>query len=53
MNLIIALLVLWAVVAIVGFSVKSLLWLAILGCALFLVTGVFGGVRGRGSRTGV
>jgi hypothetical protein len=47
MGLIIALLVLWLIFAVVGFVVKSLLWLAIVGIVLFVVTGVFGAVRGR------
>ena len=49
MGLIVALLVLWLVLAVVGFVVKSLFWLAILGIVLFLVTGVVGGMRRRSS----
>ncbi|MBV9312188.1 MAG: hypothetical protein JO100_00325 [Pseudonocardia sp.] len=52
MGLIIGLLVLWVVLAVVGFAVKSLFWLAIVGIVLFLVTGLFGGLRGR-SRGGL
>jgi hypothetical protein len=48
MGLIIGLLVLWLVLAIVGFAVKSLLWLAVVGLVLFIATGVFGGIRHRG-----
>ena len=48
MGLIIGLLVLWVIFAVVGFAVKSLLWLAIVGVVLFVVTGIFGAVR-RGS----
>jgi hypothetical protein len=47
MGLIIALLVLWVVLAVIGFAVKSLLWLAIIGIVLFIATGVFGGIRRR------
>jgi hypothetical protein len=47
MGLIIALLVLWLVLAVVGFVVKSLFWLAVLGIVLFVATGVFGAVRRR------
>jgi hypothetical protein len=47
MGLIIGLLVLWLILAVVGFVVKSLLWLAILGIVLFVVTGIFGAVRRR------
>ena len=39
----------YAVSAVVGFVVKSLLWLAILGIVLFVATGVFGAVRRRGT----
>ncbi len=49
MGLIVALLVLWVVVAVIGFAVKSLLWLAIIGIILFIATGIFGAVRRRGS----
>lgn len=49
MGLIIALLVLWVVIAVIGFAVKSLLWLAIIGIVLFVATGIFGAVRRRGS----
>jgi hypothetical protein len=47
MGLIIALLVLWLAFAIVGFVIKSLFWLAILGIVLFVATGVFGAMRRR------
>lgn len=47
MGLIIALLVVWVVLAVVGFAVKSLFWLAIVGIVLFIATGVFGGLRRR------
>jgi hypothetical protein len=47
MGLIIALLVLWLIFAVVGFVVKSLFWLAIVGIVLFIATGVFGAVRRR------
>ncbi len=50
MGLIIGLLVLWVVLVVIGFTVKALLWLAIVGIVLFLVTGVFGAIRGRAVR---
>jgi hypothetical protein len=40
------------VLVIIGFTIKALLWLAIVGLVLFVVTGVFGAIRGR-SRRGV
>lgn len=51
MGLILGLLVLWLVLVVVGFAVKTLLWLAIVGLVLFVITGVFGALRGR-SRSG-
>jgi len=48
-GLIIALLVVWAIVAVVGFTLKGLLWLAIIGIVLFVATGVLGWIRRRGS----
>jgi hypothetical protein len=52
MGLILGLLVLWLVLVIIGFTIKALLWLAIVGLVLFVVTGLFGAIRGR-SRRGV
>ncbi|MCU1413731.1 MAG: hypothetical protein JWN80_1071 [Microbacteriaceae bacterium] len=51
MSFVIFLLVLWVVLSIIGFTVKGLLWLAIIAIVLFLVTGVFGWMR-RGARGG-
>jgi hypothetical protein len=50
MGLIIGLLVLWVVLAAIGFAVKSLFWLAIVGIILFVATGIFGAVRRRAPR---
>jgi len=47
---IIILLVVWAILSIVGFAFKGLLWLAIIGIVLFLGTAVFGFVRRSVSR---
>lgn len=47
MGLIIALLVIWLVFVIVGFAIKALLWLAIVGIVLFVATGIYGAVRSR------
>jgi hypothetical protein len=46
-GLIIGLLVIWLVLVVVGFAVKALLWLAIVGIVLFIATGIFGAIRGR------
>jgi hypothetical protein len=50
MGLIIGLLVLWVVLAVIGFVVKSLFWLAIVGIILFVATGIFGAMRRRAPR---
>lgn len=49
MGLIVALLVIWLALVIVGFAVKALLWLAIVGIVLFVATGIFGAIRRRAS----
>ncbi|MDQ2788548.1 MAG: hypothetical protein M3Y73_02115 [Actinomycetota bacterium] len=50
MGLILGLLVLWVVLVVVGFAIKALLWLAIVGLILFVATAVFGAIRGRSRR---
>jgi hypothetical protein len=49
MGLIIALLVIWLVLSIVGFAVKGLIWLAIIGLLLFVATGVWGWLKRKAS----
>jgi len=44
-TLLIVLLVLWLGMSVLGFVVKGLLWLAVLGIVLFLATLVFGFIR--------
>jgi len=51
MGLIIALLIIWLAFVIVGFAIKTLLWLAIVGIVLFIATGIYGAIRARTSRT--
>ena len=43
--LVIVLLALWLILSIVGFAIKGLVWLAIIGIVLFLATLVIGFVR--------
>ncbi|MFT0847765.1 hypothetical protein VR010_08430 [Actinomycetaceae bacterium L2_0104] len=43
----VTLLVIWVVLSVVGFIVKGLLWLAVLGIALFLLTAVWLWFKGR------
>ncbi|WP_217180266.1 hypothetical protein [Streptomyces sp. AC495_CC817] len=49
-TLLIILLIMWAGVSVLGFAVKGLFWLAIIGIVLFVGTAVFGMLR-RGSTT--
>lgn len=39
---VIALLLVWAVLAVVGFAIKALFWLAIVGLVLFVLTAITG-----------
>jgi hypothetical protein len=48
--LIVILLVIWAVLAVLGFVIKGIIWLAILGIVLFVITAIVGFIR-RGGRT--
>ncbi|WP_175484395.1 MULTISPECIES: hypothetical protein [unclassified Plantibacter] len=50
MQIIIVLLVIWAILSIVGFALKGLLWLGIIGIVLFLGTIVFGAIRRAASK---
>ncbi len=45
MGLIVALLVIWLILSFLGFVVKGLLWLAIIGLVLFVATAVWGWVK--------
>ncbi|MGO2542538.1 MAG: hypothetical protein ACTH8J_15425 [Specibacter sp.] len=49
MGLIIGLLVIWLVLALLGFVIKGLVWLAIIGIVLFVATAAVGWFRNRGS----
>jgi hypothetical protein len=50
LGILLLLLVVWLVLAVLGFVIHGLFWLAIIGIVLFLLTGGFGLFRGRGSR---
>ncbi|HEX4100737.1 MAG TPA: hypothetical protein VHY21_09375 [Pseudonocardiaceae bacterium] len=47
MGLIILLLIIWLALVIIGFAIKALLWLAIVGIVLFIATCVYGAIRRR------
>ncbi|WP_312672822.1 hypothetical protein [Microbacterium sp.] len=49
-TVLIILLVVWAVLSVVGFAIKGLLWLAVIGIILFIGTLIFGFVRNREGR---
>jgi len=46
-TLIVVLLVVWLILAVLGFVIHGLFWLAIIGIVLFLATGVWGWLRRR------
>jgi len=48
--LVIILLVVWAILAVVGFAIKGLFWLAIIGIILFVATVIIGAIRRAVSR---
>jgi uncharacterized membrane protein len=48
--LVIVLLVAWLVVSVIGFAIKGLVWLGIIGIILFLGTVAIGAVRRRAGR---
>lgn len=50
LGIVIFLLIVWAALAIFGFVVEGLLWLALIALALFVITGIFGWFR-RGTAT--
>jgi hypothetical protein len=50
-TLLIILLIVWLGLSILGFVVKGLIWLAVLGIVLFLATLVIGLIRGARNRT--
>lgn len=50
LGLIVVALIIWLVLAVLGFVIKGLFWLAIIGIVLFVVTAVGGAVRGRARR---
>jgi hypothetical protein len=45
MRIVFVLLALWLVLTVVGFVVKSLFWLAVVGLVLFAGTAVYGAIR--------
>lgn len=45
MGMLVALLVIWAVLVVLGIVVKGLFWLIIVGAVLFVATGVIGFVK--------
>ncbi len=49
--LLIIFLIIWAGLSVLGFVLKGLLWLGIIGVILFVCTLIFGAVKGRSSRS--
>jgi len=50
LTVIVILLVVWAILAVVGFAINGLLWLAIIGIILFVGPLIFGFVRRNARR---
>ena len=50
LGLVLALIIIWVVLGIIGFVVKGLFWLLVVALVLFLITLVLGGVGLRGRR---
>ena len=48
-RVIVGLLVIWLAFVVIGFVVKSLLWLAVIGILLFVGTAAYGAIKRRGS----
>ncbi|MDQ1579830.1 MAG: hypothetical protein QOD05_605 [Microbacteriaceae bacterium] len=48
--LVIVLLAIWLILAVVGFAIKGLLWLAFIGIILFVVTTIIGWIRAAARR---
>lgn len=46
-TVLIILLVAWAILSVVGFAIKGLIWLAVIGIILFVGTIIFGMIRNR------
>ena len=46
-RVIVGLLVIWLAFVVIGFVVKSLLWLAVIGIVLFLGTAAYGAIKRR------
>jgi hypothetical protein len=44
-KVIVGLLVLWVILSIIGFVIKGLLWLAVIGIVLFVITAFIGFIR--------
>jgi hypothetical protein len=43
--LVIVLLALWLILTVLGFAIKGLIWLAVIGIVLFLATAIIGFIR--------
>ena len=49
-GLLVLLLIVWLVLAILGFVIKGLVWLAVIGIVLFLATAAYGAVKRTAQR---
>ena len=49
-TVIVVLIVIWLALAVLGFVIKGLFWLAIIGLVLFVATAIFGALQNRSRR---
>lgn len=47
LQIILTILVIWLVLIVLGLLIKGLLWLAVIGIILFLVTAAYGWIKGK------
>ncbi len=47
LGLVVALLIIWLILAVLGLVIKGLLWLFVIAAVLFVVTAIFGWIRRR------
>jgi len=52
-RLLVIALVVWVALAVLGFVIKGLFWLAIIGIVLFIATSIWGFIQRRSSGAGV
>ena len=49
-GIVVGLLILWIILSVLGFVIKGLLWLAVIGIVLFVITAIVGFIRRGAAR---